>query len=78
MESEASVPGAPGATGCGKPSKLAKSSRGNSLTPHVPASSLKAWLGGSILASLPTLEQMWVSKADYDEHGSSIVNKRCP
>jgi len=48
------------------------------LSPELRERQVAAWLGGSILASLPTLEQMWVSKADYDEHGSSIVNKRCP
>ncbi|KAL1301716.1 hypothetical protein AAFC00_005924 [Neodothiora populina] len=36
-----------------------------------------AWLGGSILASLGTFHQMWISKKEYEEHGSSIVEKRC-
>lgn len=35
-----------------------------------------AWSGGSILASLSTFENMWVSKGDYDEHGSNIVHRR--
>lgn len=30
------------------------------------------WIGGSILASLSTFKNMWVSKADYLEHGSNI------
>ncbi len=37
-----------------------------------------AWIGGSILASLGTFQQMWISKAEYEEHGSSIVEKKCP
>lgn len=35
------------------------------------------WIGGSILASLGTFHQMWVSKREYDEHGPGIVEKRC-
>lgn len=36
-----------------------------------------AWIGGSILASLGTFHQMWVSKREYEEHGPGIVEKRC-
>ncbi|MCJ1336286.1 NuA4 histone acetyltransferase subunit [Bachmanniomyces sp. S44760] len=36
-----------------------------------------SWIGGSILASLGTFHQMWISKKEYDEHGSGIVEKRC-
>lgn len=36
-----------------------------------------SWAGGSILASLGTFHQMWISKKEYDEHGPSIVEKRC-
>jgi len=36
-----------------------------------------AWLGGSILASLGSFHQLWVSKKEYDEHGPGIVEKRC-
>ena len=36
-----------------------------------------AWIGGSILASLGTFHQMWISKTEYDEHGPGIVEKRC-
>jgi actin-related protein 4 len=35
------------------------------------------WIGGSILASLGTFHQMWISKKEYDEQGASIVEKRC-
>lgn len=37
-----------------------------------------AWIGGSILASLGTFQQMWVSKAEYDENGASISDRKCP
>ncbi|GFN89636.1 actin [Plakobranchus ocellatus] len=36
-----------------------------------------AWLGGSKVASLPTYQNSWVSKQEYDEFGPSIVNKKC-
>ncbi|GAB7337435.1 hypothetical protein MBLNU457_g2776t1 [Dothideomycetes sp. NU457] len=36
-----------------------------------------AWIGGSVLASLGTFHQMWVSKKEYEEHGAGIVEKRC-
>ena len=31
------------------------------------------WIGGSILASLSTFQQMWIAKSEYDEAGPSIV-----
>ncbi|VDM92509.1 unnamed protein product, partial [Onchocerca ochengi] len=36
-----------------------------------------AWIGGSILASLGAFQQMWISRAEYDEEGKSIVSKKC-
>jgi actin-like protein 6A len=36
------------------------------------------WIGGSILGSLGTFNQMWMSKAEFEEHGSSIVERKCP
>lgn len=36
------------------------------------------WMGGSILASLGSFQQMWMSKQEYEEHGSSIVERKCP
>ncbi|KAI2803330.1 Actin-like 6A [Blomia tropicalis] len=33
-----------------------------------------AWIGGSILASLGTFQQLWVSKLEYDEKGNSCLN----
>lgn len=37
-----------------------------------------AWIGGSILASLGSFQQLWISKQEYDESGVSIVHKKCP
>lgn len=36
-----------------------------------------AWIGGSILASLGTFHQMWISRKEYEENGAGIVEKRC-
>ena len=35
------------------------------------------WVGGSILASLSNFEDMWISKAEYDESGPGIVHRKC-
>ena len=37
-----------------------------------------AWLGGSILGSLGSFPDMWVSKSEYDEFGASIMDRKCP
>ena len=31
------------------------------------------WVGGSILAALNTFQQMWISKAEYEEQGSRVL-----
>jgi len=36
-----------------------------------------SWIGGSILASLSTFEEMWISADEYNEFGPSIVHRRC-
>ena len=36
-----------------------------------------AWIGGSVLGSLGTFHQMWISKEEYKEFGPGIVEKRC-
>jgi centractin len=35
-----------------------------------------AWVGGSILASLSTFKNMWVSRGEYEEYGSSILHRK--
>jgi actin len=37
-----------------------------------PERKYSVWIGGSILASLSTFQQMWIAKAEYDESGPSI------
>ncbi|GAB5361772.1 hypothetical protein AAMO2058_000741200 [Amorphochlora amoebiformis] len=36
------------------------------------------WIGGSILASLGTFHQMWLSQAEYQEHGVNLLRRKCP
>ncbi|KAE9552027.1 hypothetical protein FO519_004752 [Halicephalobus sp. NKZ332] len=42
-----------------------------------PERKYSAWIGGSILASLSTFQQMWISKQEYEESGASIVHRKC-
>ncbi|XP_010775200.1 actin, alpha skeletal muscle-like [Notothenia coriiceps] len=42
-----------------------------------PKRKYSVWIGGSILASLSTFQQMWISKQEYDEAGPSIVHRKC-
>jgi actin-related protein len=36
------------------------------------------WRGGAALASLSTIEERWISRQDYDEHGCRVVHNKCP
>jgi len=45
------------------------------ITP--PERKYSVWIGGSILASLSTFQQMWVNKAEYDESGPEIIHRKC-
>jgi len=42
-----------------------------------PERKYSVWIGGSILSSLSTFKQMWISKEEYDESGPSIVHRKC-
>ena len=42
-----------------------------------PERKYSVWIGGSILSSLSTFQQMWISKNEYDESGPSIVHRKC-
>jgi len=42
-----------------------------------PERKYSVWIGGSILASLSTFEEMWVTKDEYDESGPAIVHRKC-
>ena len=36
-----------------------------------------AWIGGSILSSLASFHQLWLSQAEFEEHGASIIERKC-
>jgi actin beta/gamma 1 len=42
-----------------------------------PERKYSVWIGGSILSSLSTFEEMWIKKDEYDESGPSIVHRKC-
>ncbi|KAF5296652.1 hypothetical protein FQR65_LT10192 [Abscondita terminalis] len=37
-----------------------------------------AWVGGSILASIGTFQQMWMSMQEYQESGKAQIDRKCP
>jgi len=42
-----------------------------------PERKYAVWIGGSILTSLSTFDEMWISRDEYDESGPTIVHKKC-
>jgi len=42
-----------------------------------PERKYSVWIGGSILSSLSTFENMWITKDEYDESGPGIVHRKC-
>lgn len=36
------------------------------------------WLGGSILSSLGSFQQMWMSRQEFEEHGAIMIERKCP
>lgn len=42
-----------------------------------PERQYSVWIGGSILSSLSTFQQMWVAKGEYEEMGPGIVHRKC-
>ncbi len=47
-------------------------------SPGLSERAVCSWLGASILGSLGSFHEMWITKAEYEEHGTSIVNRKCP
>mmetsp|Transcript_37915 Transcript_37915/g.61441 ORF Transcript_37915/g.61441 Transcript_37915/m.61441 type:complete len:463 (-) Transcript_37915:243-1631(-) len=50
-------------------------------TVQVPSSTerkFSVFIGGSILASLGSFQQMWMSRQEYEEHGPALLEKKCP
>ena len=45
--------------------------------PSLSERRFSSWIGGSILSSLGTFHQLWLSKAEYEEHGAMIIERKC-
>lgn len=35
------------------------------------------WIGGAVLTSLSSFSEMWISRADFEEQGPSVVHRKC-
>jgi actin-related protein len=46
------------------------------IVPQFPFSPHTNWIGGSILASLGSFQQMWISKSEFEEN-NDIIHKKC-
>ena len=45
---------------------------------HMPSErKFSAWIGGSILSSLGSFQQMWMSRQEFDEHGAIMIERKC-
>jgi len=42
-----------------------------------PERKYSVWIGGSILSSLSTFQDMWITKEEYEESGPGIVHRKC-
>jgi len=42
-----------------------------------PERKYSVWIGGSILGSLSTFADMWITREEYDECGAGIVHRKC-
>ena len=48
------------------------------LATTVNERTIGSWLGGSIVASLGSFHELWLSKKEYEEHGAALVDRKCP
>jgi actin len=42
-----------------------------------PERKYSVWIGGSILASLSTFQNAWITKEEYEEIGPTVVDRKC-
>lgn len=71
------LPLSAGGTGSGA-GTLGGNLRVKVIAAHAQERKIGAFLGGSILASLGSFHEMWMSKAEYAEHGAALIHKKCP
>jgi len=58
--------------------RLQKTSRPRVIVAKPDARKNLAWIGGSIVASLGDFRPMFISKEEYNEEGSRVLEKKCP
>ena len=57
--------------------KLLPSNMKPKIVPLLPIERHKAaWIGGSVLSICGSFQQMWLSKAEWEEYGPSIISHR--
>ncbi|KFQ68445.1 Actin-like 7A, partial [Phaethon lepturus] len=49
----------------------------NFITAASPQRKSSVWIGGSILASLLSFQELWVYRSEYEEYGPSCIFKKC-
>uniref|UniRef100_A0A0G4GPU2 Uncharacterized protein n=1 Tax=Chromera velia CCMP2878 TaxID=1169474 RepID=A0A0G4GPU2_9ALVE len=62
------------------PSGTGKTLAAEVIAVHVAAPQgrqYSVWIGGSILSSLSTFEEMWIKKEEWEEYGKDIVGRKC-
>ena len=42
-----------------------------------PERKYSSWIGGSVLASLSTFQDMWVTREEYEETGAAVIHRKC-
>ena len=42
-----------------------------------PERKFLSWIGGSILASLSTFQNQWITQEMYQEYGPSVIHRQC-
>lgn len=42
-----------------------------------PERRYSVWMGGSILSSLASFQENWITKGDYEESGAGVVHRKC-
>ena len=56
---------------------MAPASMASAVTVVGGKSRFGAWVGGSLLASLPTFQPMWVTREAYVKEGPAVVHHMC-
>jgi len=41
-----------------------------------PDRKLSAWIGGSAISSISSFKSQWITKAEYEDSGASIIRRK--